>query len=64
VVERNLIAFNVGARDVSVTMAGPDYQSLEQPTLGRFARRETSPPEGAIHCARMRSARAGVRLRW
>ena len=45
VVVRDLIAFNVGARDVSVTMAGPDYQSLEQPTLGRFARRETSPSE-------------------
>ena len=43
VVERDLIAFNVGARDVSVTMAGPDYQSLEQPILGRFARRETPP---------------------
>jgi Ala-tRNA(Pro) deacylase len=39
VVERDLIAFNVGARDVSVTMAGPDYAALEQPTLGRFARR-------------------------
>ena len=39
VVERDLIAFNVGARDVSVTMAGPDYAALEQPTLGRYARR-------------------------
>jgi prolyl-tRNA editing enzyme YbaK/EbsC (Cys-tRNA(Pro) deacylase) len=39
VAERDLIAFNVGARDVSVTMAGPDYAALEQPTLGRFARR-------------------------
>ena len=39
VVGRDLIAFNVGARDVSVTMAGPDYAALEQPTLGRFARR-------------------------
>src|SRR3954447_5004552 len=41
IVERDLIAFNVGARDVSVTMAGPDYAALEQPTLGRFARRAT-----------------------
>lgn len=41
VVERDLIAFNVGARDVSVTMAGPDYALLEQPILGRYARRET-----------------------
>jgi len=40
VVERDLIAFNVGARDASVTMAGPDYAALEQPTLGTFARRE------------------------
>ena len=39
IAERDLIAFNVGARDVSVTMAGPDYAALEQPTLGRFARR-------------------------
>jgi prolyl-tRNA editing enzyme YbaK/EbsC (Cys-tRNA(Pro) deacylase) len=39
VVERDLIAFNVDARDVSVTMAGPDYAALEQPTLGRYARR-------------------------
>ena len=39
VAERDLIAFNVGARDVSVTMAGSDYAALEQPTLGRFARR-------------------------
>ena len=42
VVERDLIAFNVGARDVSVTMAGPDYAALERPTLGQFARRATS----------------------
>lgn len=41
VVERETIAFNIGARDVSVTMAGPDYAALEQPTLGRFARRAT-----------------------
>ena len=43
VVERDLIAFNVGARDVSVTMAGPDYAALEQPILGRFARRDAPP---------------------
>jgi Ala-tRNA(Pro) deacylase len=52
VVERDLIAFNVGARDVSATMAGPDYAAIEQPTLGRFARRDgpslppTSPTRG------------------
>lgn len=40
VAERELIAFNVGARDASVTMAGSDYAALERPTLGRFARRE------------------------
>ena len=39
VVEREMIAFNVGARDTSVTMAGPDYAALEQPILGRYARR-------------------------
>jgi Ala-tRNA(Pro) deacylase len=39
IVGRDVIAFNVGARDVSVTMAGPDYAVLEQPTLGRYARR-------------------------
>jgi Ala-tRNA(Pro) deacylase len=39
VVERDLIAFNVGARDVSVTMAGRDYAALEQPMLGKYARR-------------------------
>lgn len=39
VVERDLIAFNAGARDVSVTMRGPDYAALEQPILGQFARR-------------------------
>lgn len=42
VVERDLIAFNVGARDVSVTMGGPGYAALERPTVGRFARRATS----------------------
>ena len=42
VAERGLMAFNVGARDVSVTMAGPDYAALERPTLGQFARRATS----------------------
>jgi Ala-tRNA(Pro) deacylase len=41
VVERELIAFNAGARDVSVTMAGPDYAALERPTIGQFARRAT-----------------------
>ena len=35
IAERDLIAFNV-ARDVSVTMRGPDYAALEQPILGRF----------------------------
>ncbi len=39
VVERELIAFNAGARDVSVTMRGPDYAALEQPILGQYARR-------------------------
>lgn len=42
IAERDLIAFNIGARDVSVTMAGPDYAALEQPTLGQFARRAES----------------------
>ena len=41
VTERELIAFNAGGRDVSVTMSGPDFAALEQPTLGRFARRAT-----------------------
>jgi Ala-tRNA(Pro) deacylase len=39
VTERDLIAFNAGARDVSVTMRGPDYAALERPILGQFARR-------------------------
>jgi Ala-tRNA(Pro) deacylase len=39
VVGRDLIAFNAGARDVSVTMRGPDYAALERPTVGRYARR-------------------------
>lgn len=39
VVERELIAFNAGARDASVTMRGPDYALLEQPVVGEFARR-------------------------
>ena len=38
-VARDLIAFNIGARDVSVTMTGPDYAAIEHPILGRFARR-------------------------
>lgn len=42
VVERDLIAFNAGARDVSVTMRGPDYAALEQPILGQYARRAES----------------------
>ena len=41
VVERDTIAFNVGARDVSVTMAGRDYATLEGPVVGQFARRAT-----------------------
>jgi Ala-tRNA(Pro) deacylase len=40
--ERDLIAFNIGARDVSVTMSGPDYAQIEQPTLGQFARRASN----------------------
>jgi len=39
VVERELIAFNAGGRDISVTMRGPDFGALEQPTVGQFARR-------------------------
>jgi len=39
VAARELIAFNAGGRDISVTMRGPDYAALEQPTLGQFARR-------------------------
>lgn len=42
VAERDQIAFNIGGRDVSVTMRGRDYAALEQPTLGRFARRAPS----------------------
>ena len=38
-VERDLIAFNIGARDTSVTMAGPDYAALERPIVGRYAKR-------------------------
>jgi Ala-tRNA(Pro) deacylase len=38
-VERDLIAFNIGARDTSVTMAGPDYAALERPVVGRYAKR-------------------------
>ena len=37
VVAREEIAFNAGARDVSVTMSGADYGALEQPILGDFA---------------------------
>lgn len=39
VVARELIAFNAGGRDISVTMRGPDFAALEQPTVGQFARR-------------------------
>jgi Ala-tRNA(Pro) deacylase len=39
IAERALIAFNAGARDISVTMRGPDYAALEQPILGQFGRR-------------------------
>jgi Ala-tRNA(Pro) deacylase len=42
VTARDLIAFNIGARDVSVTMAGPDYAALERPIVGPFARRTTT----------------------
>jgi Ala-tRNA(Pro) deacylase len=42
IAERELIAFNIGARDVSVTMRGPDYAALELPILGQFARRAES----------------------
>ena len=41
VVAREAIAFNAGARDVSVTMRGPDYAALEQPILGDFAADES-----------------------
>ena len=37
VVAREQIAFNAGARDVSVVMGGPDYGALERPVLGDFA---------------------------
>ncbi len=43
VVGRAEIAFNAGARDVSVTMRGPDYAALEQPILGEFALHEGAP---------------------
>lgn len=39
VVARDEIAFNAGARDVSVAMRGPDYGALERPILGDFALR-------------------------
>ena len=39
VVARELIAFNAGGRDISVTMRGPDYAALEQPIIGQFAKR-------------------------
>ena len=37
VVGREEIAFNAGARDLSVTMRGPDYASIEKPIVGDFA---------------------------
>jgi Ala-tRNA(Pro) deacylase len=37
VIERPEIVFNVGARDVSVIMSGPDYAAIERPTVGSFA---------------------------
>ena len=39
VIEHELIAFNAGGRDISVTMRGPDFAAIEQPTVGQFARR-------------------------
>lgn len=41
VVGRELIAFNAGGRDISVTMRGPDFAAIEQPIIGQFARRAT-----------------------
>jgi Ala-tRNA(Pro) deacylase len=37
VVAREEITFSAGARDVSVSMGGPDYAALEQPVVGEFA---------------------------
>ncbi len=34
---RSEIAFNAGARDLSIAMSGPDYARLERPILGDFA---------------------------
>lgn len=47
VLTRDTIAFNAGARDVSVTMGGPDYAALEQPIPGTFARPPASTPDSA-----------------
>ena len=41
VAARDLIAFNIGARAVSVTMSGPDYAARDRPILGQYARRES-----------------------
>jgi Ala-tRNA(Pro) deacylase len=41
VVGRELIAFNAGGRDISMTMRGPDFAAIEQPIIGQFARRPT-----------------------
>ncbi|MFN8524388.1 MAG: YbaK/EbsC family protein [Chloroflexota bacterium] len=37
IVEREMIAFNIGRRDRSVTMRGPDYAAIERPVVGEFA---------------------------
>ena len=37
VIARDEIAFNAGARDISVTMRGSDYGALERPVLGDVA---------------------------
>jgi prolyl-tRNA editing enzyme YbaK/EbsC (Cys-tRNA(Pro) deacylase) len=42
VIERELIAFNAGGRDISVTMGGPDFAALERPIVGQFARRASA----------------------
>jgi len=43
VVARAEIAFNAGARDLSIVMDGRDYQKLEAPVLGDFAERGAAP---------------------
>jgi Ala-tRNA(Pro) deacylase len=44
IAERELIAFNIGRRDTSISMRGPDYAAIEQPTLGGFAQRQPYQP--------------------